>query len=329
MEKENEGIEEVQDQAFDDAFKEAADKTVVPADKVEDPEEIKEEPAKAEESAKVDEPTAKIDEPAKIEKTAEELEAERELQRQRTLDGILKPHKEAWETEKAGLVSQIEELKKPKEEKKDSPSEEDALSPEDKEALAKYEDEFDVISKMEGKKREVELKKFEKRFQAFVLDTVKTVKEELTAQIAPAAELVKTSKVDKEKQAEQDHFDMIRNGYVLEDGTEVSGHPDYEKHVKDGSITKWIGTKPKYLQKGLLEICDHGTAEEVVELLSDFKKENNINPQDQPEKVVNIKREQKKQALRVVDTGKSAVQTKMHTADDFEGAFDEALHKGG
>lgn len=323
------GKEEVQEQVYDDAFKEAEGK-VAPVDKVDTIEEIKEEPAKIEEPEKKEEPVAKIEEPAKIEKSPEDLEAERELQRQRTLEGILKPHKEAWETEKKSLLTQIEELKKPKEEKKeDKEDKEDVLSPEDKEAFAKYEEDFDLVSKMEGKKREVELKKLEKRFKAFVQDTVKSAKEEFNAQIAPAAELVKTSKVKEEKQEEKDHFDMIRNGYILDDGTEVSGHPDYEKYVKDGSIKKWIDTKPKYIQKGLLEICDHGTAEDVVELLSDFKKENNINPQSPPEKVVNIDKEKKKQALRVVDTGKSAVQTKMHVATDYEGAFDEALQKGG
>ena len=240
-------------------------------------------------------------------------------QRYKTLQGIHRHDKETWETEKATLLAQIEEAKKPAEPVKTETNLPatlyDSLSEEDKAALKEYDEEFDVVSKMESKKREVELNKLRKEFQ--------TWKDEITAQLAPATALVEKNLQDDEKRTVETHFNTIREG-----------HGDFEQYRDDGSIIKWIETKPKYLQKSLMETYGKGTAEDVVDLITDFKTENNI-PITQPSPVaenvvpINAKKAEKKLAMTAVTTRRGAVNASMAVANDYESAFDEATSKGG
>jgi hypothetical protein len=262
-------------------------------------------------------------------------------QRYKTLQGIHKHDRETWETEKAKLLSDLEEAKKPKTPEKPIPetTEEkkivadafiDSLTEEQKEQLAVYEQDFDVVSKMEGIKRKVELGKLRKE----MMDTFDIWKKEfvtkltetetnLTSRIAPAVKLAE----DSDQEA---HFSMIRDGYVREDGTEVLGHADFEKYRDDGSLMTWIESKPKYLQSALKEAYSKGAAVDVIDLLTDFKKESNIplTPLPSAEVIpIDSKKAAKKQALTTVTTRRGAVNPSVAVVDDFEGAFDEALHK--
>ncbi len=265
-------------------------------------------------------------------------------QRYKTLQGIHKHDKETWETERTKLLSDLEEAKKPKtpiEDTTKKPTKEetaaadafiDSLTPEQKEELDKYEADFDVVSKMEGIKRTREMAKLRKEMET----TIQKIKEEveskltatetnLTSRIAPAIKLAEDS--DQES-----HFSIIREGYVREDGTIVPGHNDFEKFRDDGSLLAWIESKPKYLQPTLKTTYENGTATDVVDLISDFKQENNIksipNP---PDNVVqlNPSKAAKIQALTSVTGRRGAVNASVISAvsDDFEGAFDEALNK--
>jgi hypothetical protein len=262
-------------------------------------------------------------------------------QRYKTLQGIHKHDRETWETEKVQLQTALEEAKKPKtpEVTPPTPAEKaaadafiDSLTEEQKEQLAAYEQDFDVVSKMEGIKRKVELGKLRKE----MMDTLDTWKQEfvtkltetetnLTSRIAPAVKLAE----DSDQEA---HFNMIRDGYVREDGTEVPGHNDFAKYRDDGSLMTWIEAKPKYLQPALKEAYSKGAAVDVIDLITDFKKESNIplTPLPSAEVIpIDSKRAAKKQALTTVTTRRGAVNPSVAVVDDFEGAFDEAVHKLG
>ena len=329
----------VSDAAFDEAFDLAANAgekaELSPAD---DPANVKDKeipivPAKVEEKveAKVETPpveTPAIPDPA-IQQPGES--DEKYEQRYKTLQGIHKHDKETWETERATLLSELEQAKKPPTPAPEKKPEtaipavlEDSLSEEDKAALKEYDEEFDVVSKMEGKKREVELKKLRKEFEGFVQNLNDELKTEFTTQLAPAVTLVAETQIEREKRGEETHFATIR-----------SGHPDFEKFRDDGSILAWIETKPKYMQKSMAETYSKGEAEDVVDLITDYKNENNIpiihqaSPDTTNVVQMSPEKAKKKLAMTAVTTRRGAVNASMAVANDFEGAFDEAVNKGG
>jgi hypothetical protein len=242
-------------------------------------------------------------------------------QRYKTLKGIFDHEKTEWKTEKETLLKQIEEAKKPAEKPKEvtTVDEPPLLSEEDQEALKQYEEDFDVISKMEGKKREVALAKIRKEISDHINGLKDELKAEFATQLAPAVELVKETQKEREERSTAEHFATIRES-----------HPDYEKYVEDESIKTWIATKPKYLQKGMMETYSAGDAESIVELLNDFKAENGISSPSTAEVIpINTKKQEKMLAMTAVTTRRGAVNVKMAPANDFESAFDEAVNKQG
>jgi hypothetical protein len=324
--------EKEKDQDFEDAFAQAESvgerAELSPADdpaNTKDQAEIDAEAARAAEEAERVAAQAETDrlaaEQAEAAKATEKKPEDEETyeQRWKSLQGIvkkkdddLKTAQEAWETEKATLLAQVEEAKKPAEKAKTEDTEEE-LSDEQKEALEEYERDFDMVSKMEGKKRDKALVKLRKEFEEKL--------ESISAQLAPikgVTEFVATTQKKEEIQSEEAHFKAIDDA-----------HPGWEQYRDDGSVLKWIESKPKYLQKAFLETYQKGTAEDIVTLLQDFKTENNIQPSKTLDNVVNLneKKEEKRKALSAVDTSRRAVNPNMKVADDFEGAFEEAMRK--
>jgi non-homologous end joining protein Ku len=159
---------------------------------------------------------------------------------------------------------------------------------------------------MEGKKRDLALKQLKDEFMPIL--------EEIRNKLAPVETFTSEAKTTMEEQARAAHFNAL-----------ATAHSDYETYRDDGSILKWIETKPKYMQAPLLQTYQGGATEDVIDLISDFKKENNIQP---PSNVVDVK-SARKAAITAPVTRKAAVAAHMKVADDYEGAFDEALHKGG
>lgn len=311
-----------EEEAFSDAFDEKLEV------KVADP------PAAADEKPpeKVEEaPVKPVEKP--VEKAADPPEDFK--QQYKTLQGIHKHDKETWEEEKARLLAENESLKKPKEEKPKvemhiEVAEEvaETLTPEEKEQLASYEEDFDVVSKMEGMKREKALKGLEKRISTWMTNIEKKVEERiLAAQTQVEAKIEPVKKIVDERERDV-HFEAIRKGYTAEDGTVVPGHDDFENYVKDGSVKKWIESKPKYMQPALMHTYTKGSVSDVVDMLTDFKKENGIENVPATDNVVRIDRKvERKKALKSVDARPVAVHSGKGLADDYEGAFEEALAK--
>jgi len=286
--------------------------------------EIAAETAAVIEAAKVkDEPVVEpvIEDAAKIE------------QKYKTLQGIHRHDKETWEEEKTTLLSQLEEAKKPIEPDAKKPTKgeivasaeafKENLTDDQKAELEAYETDFDTVSRMEGLKRERELNALRKDMQEWK----ESVTAEFTAtksQVEPAIKLIQDNETDA-------HFNAIRDGYTLDDGTVVEGHNDYENYVKDGSLKTWIETKPAYIRRGMERVYNQGNVQDAIDLFTDFKRENNISIQTPSDNVVDLesKRTSKKAALVAVDTRRAAVQARSAVATNYEDAFDEALNKLG
>ena len=209
----------------------------------------------------------------------------------------------------------MEASKKPPEEKEKKPSIPaalyDSLSPEEKAEFEEYDSEFDVISKMEGKKRNLEYNKLRKEFEERLT--------EIVSQLAEAKESgkVATQKVESlaDLRLEEEHFNKIREK-----------HSDFEKFRDDGSIEKWIKSKPKYMQGKLTEVYESGGTDEVIEFLDDFKKENGVET-ERPDP--NRKKMEKKDAMRSVTSRRGSVNPSIAPAEDYESAYEEAISKGG
>ncbi len=271
-----------------------------------------------------------VEEPVQPEvETLEKME-----QRYKSLQGIHRHDKEAWEGEKAALLAQIEEAKKPAAvETPKAPTEAelaaaekfvDSLTPEQKEQLEAYDSEFDTISKMEGIKRNVALSALRKEIQGWK----ESIEEKLTAQEATLTPI--RTRVEEETQA--DHFNAIKQGYVGEDGAHVPGHPDYEKYRDDGSVLAWINTYPDYLRTGLKRAYEKGTAAEVIDLFNRFKEANDIHNQPSSgAEVIQLsqKKAQRKAALAAVPGRAGAVSLTQPDLNDFDGAFEEASKRAG
>lgn len=243
-------------------------------------------------------------------------------QRWKTLQGIWHHDKQTWETERAELIEKLQNAESkaapptPQTDKTLATPVED-LTDDQKQAITDYDSEFDVVSKMEGLKRDRALKALESKYeQKFA---------ELEAKLNPTIETVQTVKNQYDQDTVERHFSTIR-----------SAHPDYEDYITDGSIKKWIDSKPAYLQRGMLEAYNQGSAPEVIELFADFKRENNIIPQNPlnpppteppaPKVTENPRTVARKEAITSVDTRPRAINPTVSPKDDYEGAFDEAIH---
>ncbi len=236
-------------------------------------------------------------------------------QRWKSLQGILKSKDEKYESEKAQLLTELENLKKTvaslSDEKKDkkkgtdkSDSMFDDLSKEDQEALAEYEKDFDSVSKMEGLKRERALKKLEDRILEKIEAKTAEIQDKIVSRVQPIEESYK-------KSDEAAHFSTIRGS-----------HPDFETHRDSGAILKWIETKPRYLRESMKATYEQGTAEDVVDLISDFKTENNLleadkNNQSRSDNLIDMdkKKAEKKQNLTAVITKRGSVDAGQGRAD--------------
>ena len=251
-------------------------------------------------------------------------------QRWKSLQGILKSKDEKYESEKTQLLTELEDLKKTvanlsnsnkdnKDKKKGTDKSDslfDDLTEDEKAELSEYEKDFDSVSKMEGLKRERALKRLEDR----ILETLEAKTAEIQEKIASRVQPIEES---YKKSDEAAHFGTIRGS-----------HPDFEKHRDSGAILQWIETKPRYLRESMKATYEKGTAEDVVDLISDFKKENglletNKDDQSHTDNLIDMdkRKAEKKQNLTAVITKRGSVDAGQGRTDDFDSAYNEALKK--
>lgn len=185
----------------------------------------------------------------------------------------------------------------------------DDLTPEKKAELSAYDDEFDVVSKSESQKRIL----FEKKIKAYMADLVENSNKSLLTNLAPFL-------MASEKNTEESHFKTIK-----------SAHQDFEKYRDDGSLKKWIDDQPGYLKKEMQRVYTEGEAEDVIDLFSRFKKDNNIGTtviDDATKKAEqdDIEKKKKLDNMEIVDSGKRAIGSGgVGKSQDYDAAFDEAI----
>lgn len=247
-------------------------------------------------------------------------------QKWKSLQGHLKADREKYEAEKTELLTELEDLKKTvaklsaTDEKKKGADKSDSLfddlTDEQKAELSDYEKDFDSVSKMEGLKRERALKKLEDRILAALEAKTNELNEKFTSRVQPIEKSFKETD-------EKSHFTTIREA-----------HSDFEAHRDSGAILKWIESKPRYIQDSMKATYEQGTAEDVVDLITDFKRENglletNKNDQLQADNLIDMqkKKAEKKQNLTAVITKRGSVDANQARADDFDSAYNEALKK--
>lgn len=251
-------------------------------------------------------------------------------QKWRSLNGILKSNNEKYESERTELLGKISSLEKTISElngkvdnkkgkdAKDSKSIFDDLDDATKVALEEYEKDFDSVSKMEGIKREKALAKLKAEILDEIGGKTKEILEQLTTRTAPIEKIEKTI----EENDRNAHFSAIREA-----------HSDFETYRDNGSILKWIETKPKYIQDAMKATYAEGEAGDVVDLISDFKKENGLlkenNESASSDAIAeaNKRKAEKKQNLTAVVTKHTSVNTSHAPASGYEEAFDEAASR--
>ncbi len=60
-------------------------------------------------------------------------------------------------------------------------------------------------------------------------------------------------------------------------------HPDFESIINGANLANWIESKPSYKKTIYKQVYDSGTAEDIIDMLNDFKKETGIFTAKSPE----------------------------------------------
>lgn len=76
-------------------------------------------------------------------------------------------------------------------------------------------------------------------------------------------------------------------------------HPDFESIINGASLANWIESKPSYKKTIYKQVYDSGTAEDIIDMLNDFKKETGIINVKSPE----VKKPVKQYLNLAVDNG--------------------------
>lgn len=149
--------------------------------------------------------------------------------------------------------------------------------------------------------------------------TSKTVVDDIESRvqerIAPIASTVQEVTIEK-------HLNTIR-----------SAHNDFDALIKSGEVQRWIEEQPEFMKAPLMRVYEQGYANEVVDLLSRYKKDRNISsgPNRQVTEHDDNNNEQKTTTTRrpapAVKSRHSAPPTRQEkiAEDDFEGAWAAAL----
>ena len=183
-------------------------------------------------------------------------------------------------------------------------------SEEEKAAIAEFAKDYPEISKafeIEQKHREYALKKL-------FAETLANVVGKVYEDIRP---LQGTAKVVSENQ----HFSKIERA-----------HPDYYELVPaDASapakLEEWIDTQPALVKKVYKQVYNEGSADEIIELVSEYKRATGVVSSPQSTSETQPKAGARKEPPAPVKSQRTAVKTSGTDPNDFMAAFDEAAEK--
>ena len=108
----------------------------------------------------------------------------------------------------------------------------------------------------------------------------------------------------------------------------AAAHPDFERLAGEPDLQAWIEEQPDYIARSLRDVVERGTAGEVIDLLDRYK-------QERGKKSARAKAEQNRAQAERLAQEATAVRSKSAgppkekpSADDFAGAWAEAVSKG-
>jgi hypothetical protein len=287
--------EEEKVETFEDVFAEAA----------EEPEGNKAEAGKSDEPKKEEPKEVEPKKEGEVEpKKEDEPKVEDYEQKYKSLQGMFNSEAE----KRQALEEEVKKLKEPKpEEKKPEPKpEEDKPDPE----LDEYLKEYDTIAKNESKLRKKEL-------AALKTEIKKEMAEELGVPFRKIEELLNT----RDEEAELTHVASI-----------LDAHEDYGIAFDRPQVEEWISKLSPLKKREYGAILGEGSTEEVVELLTEYKKANNISLKKEEESDTtnqeeDEEKEKKLKSMEAVKHKKTPVGDTANKKEDYEGAFDEAAKK--
>jgi len=234
------------------------------------------------------------------------------LQRYKTLQGMYRSQKQKIEelqstsqTEKPDVTDKVEEPAPTQ--KEEPPAQQEVDTSWVTEALNSNEDikgfaeEFpEIHSVLEGS-----LKAVMERYTQAMSQAFQTLLQQIDQKYQPIASSV-TQITAKEK-----------------DEAVKSQHPDYPTLIQSQELKDWIDSQPKTLKKAYSEILENGSAEDMIELLNDFKLKTGIKTPQESQPAP-------KKKPKVAPTTKSKAPSSKPPVDmdDFEQAFYEAIKEG-
>ena len=258
--------------------------------------EDKEEKEENEEESEESEDAEDIDDPQLI------------LQRYKTLQGMYRSQKQ-----------KLEELSKgEKTQSKEEPEKEETQSQEEQNPENQSVDTSWVSEALNSNE---EVKEFAEEFpeiHAVLENSLKSVMERYTQAMSQAFQTL-LQQIDQKYQPIASSVTKITA--KEKDKAIEEHHPDYSTLKQSQELKDWIDSQPKTLKKAYTEILEDGTAEDMIELLNDFKLKTGIKtPQESPPK--------KKPKVAPSTKNKAPSSKPPVDMDDFEQAFYEAIKEG-
>ena len=168
-----------------------------------------------------------------------------------------------------------------------------------------------------------------KQFQQDFPDVAGPVEQLVKAEVGKVKE--KLTKKEKEEQKKQEEDEEEARKQFIKEHFDTIGksHPDYQEIFDNPKLPTWIEEQPPIVRAGLQAVVQHGTAEEVIALIDDFKeflgvsktKDEASDPTTQnPTKKTNDL-----EKMVAVDPATTKIDgTVKKNMDDFDSAWDEA-----
>lgn len=235
------------------------------------------------------------------------------LQRYKTLQGMYRSQKQKLEELSKGESTKTEEGSQQNKEDKETDIPEsqaqqdkidtswvnDALSSD--EDVKEFAEEFPEIHAV----LEKSLKAVMERYTQAMSQAFQTLLQQIDQKYQPIASSV-TQIAEKEK-----------------DETIKSQHPDYSNLIQSQELKDWIDSQPKTLKKAYSEILENGSAEDMIEMLNDFKLKTGIKSTQESQPAPKKKPKVTPSTKNKAPSAKPPVDM-----DDFEQAFYEAINEG-
>lgn len=143
----------------------------------------------------------------------------------------------------------------------------------------------------------------------------KAIKRLLAKQRREIEESLQPMVASVHEDAKAKHFSTIK-----------SEHKDFDALI--GDVAEWVDSQPDYIKNGMQSVLNQGDAQEVIDLVSRFKKDTGISstkePEPQDDSAARRRARQLEDAEAVRTKGAPQIPKGEADKDDFNGAFEEA-----